>query len=145
MKIARFFAGLLGAVILATSGSVVAKEITSGGGGGGGGAVVCSAVKSLTAKGDARVGETGLASIDLNWSVKPCNPGQAVRVVATITNRTSKEVVYLDVDAALSSKVTVFVASRQVYNCAISIVDAVTGLVLETKTVSVSTIPKGGV
>lgn len=144
MKLKALALGLISSIALVTAGVSAAKEIGSGGGG----VVVvggCSPIASLNAKGDAKVGETGLASIQLGWSVKPCDPAQPVRVVVSIVNWNTKVVVYSDADAELNSKITIYVPSRQTYQCIITVVDDFTGVVLDSGSVFTSTVPKGGV
>ena len=125
--------------MLASVGAAFAKVEVIGGAG----AAACSPISGLTAKGDATVGEAGMASVQMGWSVKPCSKTQAVRVVASIINWNTKELVYTDNDAGLNGKILIFVEARQIYDCTVTVFDAVTGEVLETKTFGASTIPKG--
>lgn len=141
MKIKMLVSSLMGMLLLAAVGTASAK--IEGTAGGGGTTTACSPISSLTAKGDPRVGEIGLASVQMGWSVKPCSNTQTVRVVATITNWNTKEVVYTDVDAGLNGKVLIFVAARYIYDCTVTVFDAVTGELLGIKTFGASTIPKG--
>ena len=120
----------------------VAKEVTSGGTAG---TTACSPVQSLTAKGDARVGETGTASVQMGWSVAPCQKDQAVTVVASITDWQNRLVVYTDIDAGLKSKLVLSVPARRSYACTVTVFDAATGALLGSSTVYASTTPKGGV
>lgn len=91
------------------TGITMAKEITSGGNPAGGSTAVCSPVKSLSYKGDARVGETGLASIDINYSVSSCDKTVPVRVEVTlIQNIAGAEPLYVNDDALTSDRITVF-------------------------------------
>ena len=136
--------GILSALLLVAGGIADAKEIGSGAGGGVG-TVVCNPVSSLTAKGDPRVGETGLASVQIGWGVKPCNANQAIVVTLTVRSWNTGATVYSDTNAAANSKITLYVPSRQLYYCTITVVDAFTGATLGTSTVSASTVPKGGV
>jgi len=89
--------------------------------------VVCSDVKSLTYKGDARVGELGFGQILVNYSVSPCDTTTPVRVEVSLTqNIADATPVYLDENAALSGKFTVngvlvntsYIAKVTVYNAA---------------------------
>lgn len=139
MKSKMLVSSLMGVLMLAAVGTAPAKVEVIGGGG----ATVCSPISSLTAKGDPTVGEVGLASVQMGWSVKPCSNTQTVRVVATIINWNTKEVVYTNVDAGLNGKIVVFVAARQIYDCTVTVFDAVTGELLDSKTFGASTIPKG--
>ncbi len=138
-------AGLLGLVMLVSQVVTLSAEIGAGGGGGGGGAAVCQPISSLTVKGDGKVGETGLGSIQMGWGIKPCDASQAITVTVTVSNWTTKAVVYTDSDAVLNGKITVAVPSRQVYLCTVTVADAATGTVLQTRWATVSTTPKGGV
>lgn len=137
MLVAAMVAGCMAAAGLVAS----AKEITSGGTIGG--VTTCSPIKGVTAKGDARVGELGIASVQMGWSVAPCDKAQAVRVVASITEWQSKTVLYTDIDAGLSGKLVLAVAPRFSYACTVSVYDAATGVLLDTSTVFASTTPKG--
>ncbi len=138
--------GLLALVSLASQVVTLSAEIgTGGGGGGGGGVAVCQPITSLTVKGDGKVGETGLGSVQMGWGVKPCDASQAVNVTVTIANYTTKAVVYTDGAAPLNGKITVAVPSRQLYLCTVTVVDVATGAVIQTRSTTVSTTPKGGV
>ena len=121
-----------------------AKEIGSGGTVGTV-APACSPVSSLTAKGDGRAGETGLGSVLVNWGVRPCDRSQAVRVSFTLINYTTKAFVYTDSNAPVNGRVDLFVPSRQLYQGIVTVFDAVTGEVVGTRSITVSTVPKGGV
>lgn len=120
-----------------------AKEIGSGGGQVT--STACNPVKSVVAKGDARVGETGVASVQFGWSVSPCDKGQTVVVTATITDTVSKQVYYADIDAGTGGKVVVVVPARRGYACTVAVYDATTGVLLGAQTAYASTTPKGGV
>lgn len=127
-----------------TAGTAAAKEIGSGGGGGGG-TTVCNPVNNLSYRGDARVGETGLASIDVSYSVKPCDPAQTVTVtthVARLSDATN--IVWDDPAAPLSGKFTVFgVATRTSYLVTVTVFDGATGAVAGTRSITAAAIPKG--
>jgi hypothetical protein len=138
----------MAAVLFAMSaiGLTSAKEITSGGGAGVG-TTVCNPVKSLSYKGDARVGELGFASIDINYSVSPCDKTVPVRVVVSLTqNVAGAEPVYLDENAPLSGKFTVngvlvgksYIAKVQVYN-------AQSGELLKSSQIFAAAVRKTGV
>lgn len=135
--------GLLALVSLASQVVTLSAEI--GTGGGGGGVAACLPISSLTVKGDGKVGETGLGSVQMGWGVKPCDASQAVNVTVTIANYTTKAVVYTDGSAPLNGKITVAVPSRQLYLCTVTVVDVATGAVIQTRSTTVSTTPKGGV
>ena len=128
---------LIGAATMAT-----AKEVTSGGGTG---FVACSPVKSLIAKGDARVGETGVATVQVGWSVTPCDKAQSVYTVLTIADTQTRQIYYTATDAGLGGKITAVVPSRRSCMCTIAVYDTATGALVGSQTVYASTVPKGGV
>jgi len=146
-RTARLAAVVLGVTLLAgaLAGPASAKEITSGGGGGG--TVTCSPISSLSAKGDARVGETGLASVDVNYSVKPCVDGQAVTVRVLMTESANPSVVVWD-DAAApqSGRFTVLGIRVGVsYRVTVSVTDAATGAVVGLQSIFAGAARKVGV
>lgn len=142
MKKIFALAMLVGALVSPVT--IHARELTSGGTTGGGNVMpACSPVNSLSVKGDARVGETGLASVEMSWSVKPCDKAQSVRVVAEVINWKTQELMYQDTNALLSGKATVYIPNRQLYTGKITVLDTLTGEVLGTKSFTVSTTPKG--
>ena len=128
---------LIGAATMAT-----AKEVTSGGGTG---IVACSPVKALTAKGDARAGETGVATVQVGWSVTPCDKAQSVRVEVLVSDSVTKEAWFTNPEAGLDGKITVAVPARRGYACKVTVYDAATGDLVGSQTVYASTVPKGGV
>jgi hypothetical protein len=71
MKHNILMTGLMSMLLIGANQAALGKELGSGGIGGGVTAG-CQPVTSLTAKGDAKIGETGLASVQLGWGVKPC-------------------------------------------------------------------------
>jgi hypothetical protein len=120
-----------------------AKEITSGGTVGVG-TVACDPVSSLTYKGDARVGETGLASIKVSYSVKPCDKTQAVRVGVEVYENATGVRVYDNQNALFSNTFDVFgIKVRTSYIVKVTLYDAVTGSVVGTKSIFAAAIPKG--
>lgn len=113
-------------------------------GGGGAPAAVCAPVKSLTYRGDARVGETGLSSIDVNYSTAPCDKTIPTRVEVVMFQSSTGEIVYSDTDALASGKFTVFgVKVRTSYQVKVSVVNATTGEVTGSQTIFAAAIPKG--
>lgn len=138
---------LLAVAVLAMAAVAIAsaKEITSGGGGGGGGITACNPVSSLKAKGDARAGETGLATIDVSYSVKPCDNGQTVSVHVSVYESLNRaQVVWDDPAAAQSQSFTVFgVKTRTSYIVKVDVIDVATGLSAGAQSISVAAIPKG--
>ncbi len=137
------------AVLFALSaiGLTSAKEITSGGGTATGGGTVCSPVKSLSYKGDARVGELGFASIDINYSVSPCDKTVPVRVVVSLTqNIAGAEPTYLDMNAPLSGNITVNgVLVGKSYIAKVQVLNAQTGAVLGSSQIFAAAVRKTGV
>lgn len=105
---------------------------------------VCSPVKSLSYKGDARVGETGLAAIDVSYSTAPCDKTVLTRVEVVMFQSATGEVVYSDTDALASNKFTVFgVKVRTSYQVKVSVVNTATGEVTGSQTIFAAAIPKG--
>ncbi len=144
MKHNILMTGLMSLLLIGANEASLGGEVGTGGGGGGVTAV-CQPVTSLTAKGDPKLGETGLASVQLGWGVKPCTAGQSVRVLVTVTDWSTKEVVYSDANAPLNGKITTFVAVRKTYQCTVTVIAVTTGAVEGTRTVYASTVPKGGI
>ena len=119
-----------------------AKEITSGGGGGT--TTTCNPVSSLTYKGDARVGETGLAGIKVSYTVKPCLKDQVVRVGVEVYESATGVRIYEDTDALLSNTFDVFgVKVRTSYTVKVTVYDQLTGGVVGTRSIFAAAIPKG--
>ena len=123
--------------------SAQAKEIGSGGGTGG--TTTCSPVSSLTVKSDARVGELGIAAIDVSYGVKPCVKGQLVNVATSVNELATPDVfVWLDLAAPANGKFTVGgVKVRTTYKVTVTVVDATTGAVVGAQSVYTAAIPKG--
>ena len=140
----RTVATLIGAAILAAAvpAAVFAKEITSGGTTA---STACQPVTSLTYKGDARVGETGLASIAISYGVKPCTNGQAVTVAVEVYEYANPAAVaYADNKAPQSGKFTVFgVKVRTSYVAKVSVFDASTGNLVGSMSIFAAAVPKG--
>jgi hypothetical protein len=134
---------IVGAVSFGFIGASSAKEITSGGAPAGGNVAVCSPVKSLSYRGDARVGETGLAAIDINYSVAPCDKNP-VRVSVVMFESANGAVFYDNQDAALSGKFTLFgVKVRTSYQVVVTVYDAQSNAVVGTQRIFAAAIPKG--
>lgn len=143
----RLAAAVIGAGILvgAMSGVASAKEIGSGTGGGGGGTTTCNPVSSLGYRGDATTSDTGAASIQINWSVKPCTNGQAVIVDVQLYRNNADATVYDDnPDSPLSGKATVFgVTANTSYIAKVTVFDAVTGANVGSKQIFAAAVYKG--
>ena len=139
------FAALL--MTASVAGIVSAKEITSGGNPVGGGTAACSPVKSLSYKGDARVGETGFASIDINYSVVACDKNIPVRVEVMLTqNIAGAQPTYVDSDAVLSNKVTVFgVLVGKSYTAKVTVYNRSTNVVIGSSQIFAAAVRKVGV
>ena len=86
-----------------------------------------------------------VALVLVNWGVKPCDRNQAVRVSFTLINYTTKAFIYTDSNAPANGRVDLLVPSRQLYQGIVTVFDAVTGEVVGTRSITVSTVPKGGV
>ena len=126
-------------------GSAQAKEIGSGTGGGGGG-TVCLPITSLGAKSDPRVGELGFASIDVNYSVKPCFSGQTLTVTREVVEYlVPANVLYSATSSSdLTGRFTVNgVKVRTTYRVTVTVVDVATNGVIGSQSVYTAAIPKG--
>ena len=140
----RTLAVLIGSAVLAAAvpAAVFAKEITSGGTTT---STACQPVTSLSYKGDARVGETGLASITISYATKPCANGQ--RIVTSVKmyeTANPASIAYENPDAASSGKITVAgVKVRTSYIVTVSVTDANTGLLVGSLSIYAAAVPKG--
>ncbi len=95
-------------------------------------------------KADPRVGELGFASLDMNYSVKPCDKTQTVRIVVEVIESRTGEVIYQDTDAVASGKFTLpGIKVRTSYTGRVTVLDATTGEVLGVRSAGVAAIPKG--
>ncbi len=93
-------------------------------------------------RGDVRDGETGLATMNMTWSVKPCDT-RAIRVVVEMKASISGEVMYLDENAPLSGSVLVSgIKIRTAYTEMVTVYDAVTGEVIGWKSTAAAANPK---
>lgn len=137
-----------GAALLAVAGTLVVGSLAGvasakGGvetvGGGTTTAATCNPVTSLTYKGDATTGETGLATVQVSYGVKPCTNGQSVTVdtrVALTADPT--QVVYEQTGAALSGRFTTVVVAATSYTATVTVHDAATGDVIGTSSIFVA-------
>lgn len=92
-------------VVGSLAGVASAKGGVETGGGGTTTAATCGPVTSLTYKGDATTSETGLATVQVSYGVKPCTNGQSVTVdtrVALTADPT--QLVHEQTGAALSGR-----------------------------------------
>ena len=136
---------MIGAGLAITSvGTANAKEIGSGGTPA---PTTCSPVSSLTAKGDARVGETGLASVTISYQVKPCTKGQTVNVaVALYRTANPADVFYRDPAAPLGAKLTLAgITVSTSYTFRVDVTDAATGAPVGSASVYAGATRKVGV
>lgn len=130
----RLAAAVVGAGLLvgAASGVASAKEVTSGPTGTA--TTTCSPVSSLTYKGDARVGETGVSSITVSYGVKPCDKNPVIVDVRLYLSADPTAVAYDDPAAALDGKITVTgVKVNTSYTAKVSVYDAATGTLVGSK------------
>jgi hypothetical protein len=132
-----------GLVLASAVGTASAKEVTSGG------TPVptgpCNPVSSLTYKGDATTSDTGAASIQISYGVKPCDKSQVVTVDTQLfRNGNPAEVHYDDTAAPLSGRFTVFgVTANTSYIAKVTVYDAATGAVLGSKQIFAAAVYKG--
>lgn len=141
----RMFAVVLGSAVLAAAvpAAAFAKEIGSGAGGGVVTPAACNPVTSLTAKGDATTGETGLATISVSYNVKPCTNGQSVIVDTKVYETAAPAAVsYDNPAAALSGKFVAVARVRVSYTVKVTVFDAVTGIQVGTLSVFAAAVPK---
>ena len=140
----RIAVAVLGAGILlgATAGTASAKEIGSGGTPV---SATCNPVSSMSYRGDARVGETGTASITVDYGVKPCAKGQVVTVETQLyKTATPDALAYDDTAAPLSGRYAVTgVTANTSYTAKVIVRDASTGAVVGTRQIFAAAIYKG--
>src|SRR4051794_36882500 len=129
------------AAVLSFAGPASAKEIGSGGTPTG---TACSPVSSLKALGDVRAGESAVASIDVDYAVKPCDSTQVVTVETTVAEYLDPTaVVWDDTAAPENGGVTVFgIKLRTTYLVTVTVRDAVTGALVGSATKSAAAVPK---
>jgi hypothetical protein len=89
----------------------------------------CSPIQSLKISGDPNDGESGLASITVDYQVKPCDSKQVVTVETLVADYyDASAVLWDDPTAPLSGKFTVFgVTIAKNYRVTLVVRDAVTG------------------
>jgi hypothetical protein len=94
---------------------------------------------------DPRVGETGLATIDVDYSVKPCQSKQVVTVESRLTEYADPSAVLWDDPAApTSGRFTVAgVKLRTTYAVTVIVRDATTGATVGSATQLTAAVPKG--
>jgi hypothetical protein len=90
----------------------------------------CQAVQSLKASGDARVGDLNFASIQVDYSVKPCDSKQVVAVETLMwENFDPSNVVWDDPAAPTSGRFTVTGVKRNTnYRVTVVVRDAANGV-----------------
>lgn len=134
-------AAAFAATSLLASAPAVAKEVTSGGTPT---PTTCQPVSGITTRGDARVGETGLASIDVTYSVKPCDKNPVTVGVTMAEAANPAAVAYDNPASPLSGKFTVFgVRVRVSYVVTVTVRDAATGAVVGSQFAYAGAVPKG--
>ena len=127
-----------GLLVGAVSGTASAKAIAGTGTTGPG--ATCNPVTSLSYKGDARAGETGVTTITVAYGVKACTNGQAVTADAKVFLSADPTVVpYQASNIALSGKFVVSgVKVNTSYQATITVRDASTGALVGTQTIFVA-------
>lgn len=136
MRTTLFVAAASAAAVLSLAAPASAKE---GGSGGTTTTPTCSPVQSLRAQGDARAGgEPGTATIDVDYSVKPCDNKQAVTVETLVAETWyPDQVVWDDTAAPESGKFTVYgVNVNTLYKVTVLVRDAGSGALVGSATVS---------
>lgn len=76
-------------------------------------------------------------SIQMTYTVKPCDASKTLSVSLDVYDNATKEKVYTASGLPLSGKATFFGVAFGIYNAVLSVVDANTGAVIETKTASI--------
>lgn len=136
MRTTLFAAAASAAALLSLAAPASAKEVGSGGTTT---TPTCSPVQSLKAQGDARAGgEPGTATIDVDYSVKPCDSKQAVTVETVVAETWyPDQVVWDDTSAPESGKFTVYgVKVNTLYKVTVLVRDAGSGALVGSASVS---------
>jgi len=95
----------------------------------------CSPVKSFKHSTVVGVGDTGLSTVSVDYSVKPCDSKQAVTVEVAIAEKFAPgTVLYDDPQAALSGKVGTGIQLETWYQITITVRDAATGATVGSAT-----------
>lgn len=112
-----------------------AAEAKDGIGGATGGTGTCNPVKSLSYQGDANPAESGIPTIDVAYSVKPCVKGQRVRVATELhLSASPSSVAHLADPAPASGTFTVTgVLPNTSYQAQVTVYDAATGAVVGSR------------
>ncbi len=135
-----FSAALLGTALLAAAvpAASFAKEAPTVPG------AVCSPIKSLSVKADAKVGETGLASVFVSYGVKSCTASQAITTNVTVAEYLNPSAVIYDwQDAPATGKFTAFgVRVRVTYKVTVTVIDTATGAIAGAQSAFVAAVPK---
>ena len=107
-RLTRRFALAAIASSLVLGGLAASAQAKDGLGGATGGTGTCNPVKSLSYQGDANPAESGIPTIDVSYSVKPCVKGQRVRVATELhLSALPTSVAYLGDPAPASGTFTV--------------------------------------
>lgn len=136
-------AAVSGLVLGAAAGAAQAKEVGSGGTPAPAPSA-CNPVASIGYKGDATTSDTGAATVQVDYVVKPCVKGQVVTVDAQVyLTADPASVAYDDPAAPQSGRFTAGVTANKSYIAKITVTDAATGLVAGTKQIYVAAVYKG--
>jgi hypothetical protein len=138
-------AAAAGLLLGSAQGVAHAKELGSGGTTTGGGTTVCNPVSAMGYRGDATTSDTGAATVQVDYVVKPCVKGQAVVVDTRVYLAADPAAVYYDNPAApLSGKFTVGgITANTSYIAKVTVTDAATGAIAGTKLIYVAAVYKG--
>lgn len=104
----------------------------------------CTPIANFTVKGDYRAGETGVSTIDVSYSVKPCDKTQVVNVKMEIIKFDTKEVLSVSDNLPLSGKYHFAgVGLYGLYTAKITVTDVSTDALVATSSFTVALKPKG--
>jgi hypothetical protein len=135
----------IGIVASMATGVASAKETGSGGATGTPATTTCNPVSSLSYKGDTSTSDTGAASIQVDYGVKPCVKGQAITIDTQVYLSANPSLVYYDNPAApASGRFTVFgITANTSYIVKVTVSDATTGAVVGTRSIYAAAVYKG--
>jgi predicted GTPase len=133
--------GIIGAILLSTTSFVFAAKggivlpVTPG--------VVapCAAISSDTMKAKSQLADTWQAVVTLDYSTKSCI-GNAVRTIVDIQETISGVTVYHDENATAVGKLSLILNLYTSYMSTVTVVDAVTGEVIDSQVLYAKAIPK---
>ncbi len=104
---------------------------------------VCSTIQSFSAKEGKRVGTTFIHTIEVSYSVKPCNPTQNPGVNIKIYNFNTGELEFEYPGAPLSGKVLYAGAQIGLHRVVIESVDLNTGTLIESQQTVIAVTSQG--